>query len=88
MTDERNGQKWGIAPPDEDLLGRAGPEQPASLPENPPISTESDAKSDAHDAHDTKTPSLPPDLADMANVWQNLPPAIRAGILAMIQAAK
>jgi len=30
---------------------------------------------------------LPPDLAEILKVWPSLPPAIRAGILAMVRAA-
>ena len=69
-------------------MGRAGPEQAANSSVNSPTSAQGDAKSGAHGASDATTPSLPSDLADMANVWLNLPPAIRTGILAMIQAAK
>jgi len=31
---------------------------------------------------------MPPDLATIVAAWQRLPPAIRAGIVAMVQAAK
>jgi hypothetical protein len=31
---------------------------------------------------------MPPDLAQIAAAWQHLPPVIRAGIVAMVQAAK
>jgi len=38
--------------------------------------------------HYPLSPSLPTDLAMVVSAWPNLPPAIRAGILAMIQATK
>jgi len=54
-------------------LGAVGPEQPANLPENTPLSTQSDAKSDAQGANDTKTPSLHPDFADALRLIASLP---------------
>jgi hypothetical protein len=33
------------------------------------------------------TPILPPELAGMATAWDNLPDAIKAGILALVKAA-
>ena len=56
---------------------------------NSQIPTEGGAKPGAPDApKPANTPALYPDLAEVANAWPTLPPAIRAGILAMIQAAK
>jgi hypothetical protein len=34
-----------------------------------------------------QAPQLPPELAGLVKAWPTLPPAIRAGILAMVQAA-
>jgi len=34
------------------------------------------------------TPALPPDLAGLIEAWATMPPAMRAGIAAMVQAAK
>jgi hypothetical protein len=31
---------------------------------------------------------MPPDLADVVNAWPTLPAAIRAGIMAMVNAAR
>jgi len=62
-------------------MGDTGREQPAKFLEKQPVSHEGDAFSDATDA-----PA--PDLAELVNAWPTLAPAIRAGILAMIQAAK
>jgi len=33
-------------------------------------------------------PHLPPDLAHLVAAWHRLPPAIRAGIVAMVEAAR
>ena len=33
-------------------------------------------------------PALPPDLADVVTAWPDLPQAIKAGIVAMVKAAK
>jgi len=56
---------------------------------NSQIPTERGAKSGAPDApKPANTRTLCPDLVEVVNAWPALPPAIRAGILAMIQAAK
>lgn len=70
-----------------------GCEHLADLPGNPPVSTQSGAKSDATGAPNPApspkpTPAMPDDLADVVAVWADLPAALRAGILAMVKAAK
>lgn len=79
------GKKRGLATPNENQLGRAGIEHPQEMAGKAPVSTQGGAESGALNA---QTPSLPPDLAGVVDAWPSLPPAIRAGILAMIQAAK
>ena len=70
-------------------MGDTGREQPAKFLEKQPVSHEGDAFSDATDAPTPSPgPAPAPDLAELVNAWPTLAPAIRAGILAMIQAAK
>lgn len=76
----------------ENELGAVGCEHPANSAGNPPVLTQGGAESDATDATDAPKPQpapvLPADLAEVLNTWPALPPAIRAGILAMVKAAK
>ncbi len=70
-------------------LGVTEREHPTKSPVNQPVSREGDAFSDASDAPKPQpAPTLPADLAELVYAWPTLAPAIRAGILAMIQAAK
>jgi len=70
-------------------MGDTERERPAKSPENPPVSSEGDAFSDATDApKPTPAPALTPDLAELVNAWPTLAPAMRAGIMAMVNAAK
>ncbi len=74
-------------------MGVTERERPTKSPVNQPVSSEGDAFADATNAptpspSPTPAPILPADLAELVNTWPALPPAIRAGILAMIQAAK
>jgi hypothetical protein len=58
-----------------------------SLPIQP---DESGAKSDAESAefdNSDASPALPPDLAAVVSAWPTLPDALKAGILAMVNAA-
>jgi hypothetical protein len=34
----------------------------------------------------TEAPSMPPDLAEVVAAWPSLPEAVKAGIVAMVQA--
>lgn len=65
-------------------MGRAGPEHAPISPENLHISFQSGAESGARDTDSSPVDS---DLTKIIHAWPDLPQAIRAGILAMIQAA-
>ncbi len=60
-----------------------GSEHPAKTPENPPVSQQGGT-----DSGTLAGENLPPDLADVVNAWPTLPEAIKAGILAMVKAAR
>ncbi len=64
----------------------AGSEHPSDSSGNPHVSTQGGAKSDATGA--LAAPAMPDDLAGVVAVWADLPAALRAGILAMVKAAK
>jgi len=76
-------------------MASIGLERTAKTPEKQGVSakrgTESGAVGGDPSAHhqttglNTQTP--PPDLAEVARVWPNLPPAIRAGIMAIVRTA-
>ena len=67
----------------------AGVEHPADFAGKPGISQPGGAESDAPggDLASIRQPA-DSDLAAVVKAWPDLPPAIRAGILAMIQAAQ
>jgi len=69
-----------------------GLEQPVKTPENVKASERSAAFSDAFSADSTpadavsQVPNLPPDVADLARRLAALPEAVRAEIVAMVNA--
>jgi hypothetical protein len=66
-------------------VGRAGIEHPRENVERQGLSATGGAESGAPIAD---LSSLPRDLLDVMNVWQSLPAALQAGILAIVKAAK
>ena len=70
-------QNWGI--------GQAGLEPSLVSQENQCLRNQSGAQSGARNEH---TESSDPDLASVIAAWPDLPRAIKAGILAMVSAAK
>lgn len=72
------------ANPCQNQTAPVGWEHPHDSNGNPPIPTESGAKSGAPDTpKPANAPVSYPDLAEVAKAWPTLPAAIRAGILAM-----
>ncbi len=73
-------------------MGDTGLEHPAGTPANPPLSTQGGTESGTLTPTPARapaaTPALPPDLAGLIQAWATMPPAMRAGIAAMVQAAK
>jgi hypothetical protein len=65
----------------------AGVEHPSNSSDKHAVSEPGGAKSDANDGS-TPGSLLPADLAAVIYAWPTLPPAMRAGILAMVHAAK
>ena len=61
-------------------MGDEGTEHTRNSSENPLVPNPGGA--------DSGSLAIPSDLADVANAWTTLPAALKAGILAMIQAAK
>jgi hypothetical protein len=70
-------------------MGATGPEHP----------TDSNGKTENHATRGTESGTLgddsasnrqpaDPDLADVVNAWPSLPEALKAGIVAMVKAAK
>jgi hypothetical protein len=68
-----------------DSVGAVGFEHPSDYTGNPLIGDKSGT--DSGTLAPAPAPSLPPDLAELLNAWPTLPPAIKAGIAAMIGAA-
>jgi len=66
-------------------VGRAGTEHPPKTTDNSRVSSQSGTDSGTPHA---EKPELPPDLAELVNAWPTLPAALKAGILAMVKAAK
>ena len=66
-------------------MGRAGSEHPPKTTDNSHVSPQSGTDSGTPHA---EKPQLPPDLAELVNAWPTLPAALKAGILAMVKAAK
>ena len=66
---------------------RRGAEHPAQTPRKKAISDQGGAESGAPDAPDAPNRPDDPDLSRLINAWPNLPEAIRAGIVAMVNAA-
>jgi len=66
----------------------AGIERPPKRSEKTRVPPERAAESDALGAHDIATAPVDPDLADVIAAWPTLPPAIQAGIMAMVRAAE
>jgi hypothetical protein len=69
----------------DDEIPPRGLELPANSPENPNNPTPCGAKSGALT---TETVTMDPTLAKLINAWPNLPEAIRAAIVAIVQASK
>ena len=73
-------------------MGRAGLEHPLTFPSNSPISGSRGIKSGNTGADSVPEPSAAmtpdPDLMAVAAAWASLPPAIRAGIVAMVAVAQ
>ena len=76
-------------------MGAAGFEHPQNPKQETPVCVSGGAKSDAHSAPSAPnspgnppTPPTDPELAAIAAAWPDLPPAIRAGIVAMVKAAR
>lgn len=72
-------------------MGRAGLEHPPESPGNKGVSLSGGAKCGAlpGDSDPNPTPATPtdPELAAVVAAWPDLPPAIRAGVLALVKAA-
>ena len=66
-------------------LGDTGLEQYPETPANQGISETGDAQSDALSANSAP---VDPDLAAITAAWPGLPAALKAGIVAMVNAAK
>ncbi|QYK49403.1 MAG: hypothetical protein KF838_06010 [Phycisphaeraceae bacterium] len=66
------------------------PRIPAGASDAPAPAADTLRQFDAHRPDSTLAPSTPtdPDLARVVGAWADLPPALRAGILAMIEAAR
>jgi len=62
-----------------------GSEHQSKSPRKPRVSKVGDAKSDAIRAKAAR--GVAPDLAGLAAAWEDLPPAVRVGIAAMIKAS-
>jgi len=89
----------GVSQPDadereaaqNDPMGRAGLEHPPESPGNTSVSLPSGAKCGAlsRDSDPNPPPAKPtdPELAAVVAAWPDLPPAIRAGVLALVKAA-
>lgn len=70
-------------------MGWLGPEQPQSPPGNMGVASEGGAQCGAlapNSAPSLTPVSADPDLAAVIAAWSDLPPAIRAGIVAMVRA--
>lgn len=69
-------------------MGVGGLERPSETPVNPHIPEPRGTESGTLDAENAPNASLAdPDLARLVNAWPGLPPAIRARIVAMLEAA-
>ena len=66
-------------------MGHEGVEPPPENTDKTGVLNQSGAESGALDAQKAE---LSPELAAVVEAWPKLPPAIRAGILAMIRAAE
>ena len=79
---------WSI----KDLTGGGGNRTPVPTskpPTNRPLPETGGAESGARsDGKPAGKPELPPELARLVKAWPELPPALRAGILAMVAAAR
>ena len=67
-------------------LTPTGLEHPSKTPIKPHVSEKRGTESGTPAT--TPAPALPDDLAEVVAVWANLPAALKAGILAMVKAAK
>jgi hypothetical protein len=93
LTCYRDGRSAGIA--GRIRVVRGGVEPPThgfsvrqQTPENTGKTQVSDAAGADAGAVETKTAQFPPDLQALIDAWPTLPDAIRAGILAMVRAAR
>ena len=70
---------------DQEVAG-SNPVTPTSNPQQNPQSPQGAAQNPAHLASGPQ--EIDPDLAEVTAAWPTLPAALRAGILAMVRAAK
>ncbi len=77
MLDSERCEREGIPP--------RGTEHPHDSPKKTPVSEAGGAQSGAPAAQSTVQD---PDLQQLIDAWPTLPPVVRAGIVAMVKAAK
>ena len=87
--DDRHGGPPAIRTPDPLIKSRPASLRNAFQNKDLRVSSESPSAPLQRAAEEAlPAPDMPPDLAQVAAAWRGLPPAIRAGIVAMVDAAK